>query len=179
MFGWIVPHMRTTLTLVAMLVVAPLVAATTLVCWQPDRWGSSANPLAIATIAFFGVLSVPLWPTYIPALIITPLLMKRVSAHRTFVHLPLAVLVMLSILVGALAGSCVFTPVVLLASMDATGSGLVLNWLATGAVSGAVTLTLISLIHRFVDHRAEPSAALNVGPATPPPIPTVTERLLR
>jgi hypothetical protein len=167
--------MKTMLTLMAMLVVAPLVAATTLVCWQPDRWGGSVNPLAIAAIAFFGVLSVPLWPTYIPALIITPLLMKRVSAHRSFVHLPLAVLVVLSILVGALAGSCVIMPVVLMASMDSTGSDLVLNWLATGAVSGAVTLTLISLIHRLVDARAEPSAAPNGGPATPPPIPTVTK----
>ena len=158
-----------------MLVVAPLVAATTLVCWQPDRWGGSVNPLAIAMIAFFGVISVPLWPTYIPAVIITPLIMKRVSAHRAFLRLPLPVLVGLSLLVGALAGSCVIMRAVLMASMDSTGSDLVLNWLTTGAVSGAVTLALISLIHRLVDTRAEPCASPNGGPATPPPIPTVTE----
>jgi hypothetical protein len=167
--------MKMMLTLMAMLVVAPLVAATTLVCWQPDRWGGSVNPLTIATIAFFGVLSVPLWPTYIPALIITPLLMKRVTAHRTFMHLPLAALVVLSILVGAIAGSCVIMPVVLLALMDTTGSDLVLNWLVTGAASGAVTLTLVSLVHRLVNARAEPSAAPNGRPATPPPILTVTD----
>lgn len=169
------PHMKTMLTFAAMLVVAPLVAATTLVCWQPDRWGGSVNPLAIAAIASFGVLSVPLWPTYIPALILTPLLMRRVSAHRAFVRLPLPVLVGLSLLVGAPAGACVLMPVALMASKDSRGSDLVLSWLATGAVSGAVTLTLISLIHRLVVTRAGPSATQNCSPAASPPTPAVKE----
>lgn len=169
--------MKTTLTLVAMLVIAPLVAAAILVGWQPDRWGGSVNPLAtIAGMAFFGVFTVPLWPTYLPSLIIIPLVMKRVAASRAFVRLPILILSVLSLVVGALAGSCVIVPIAfLMASNDSTGSDLFGNFLAAGAVSGAVTLTLISLIHRLVGPDAGQYSSRNVGPATPPPIPTATE----
>jgi hypothetical protein len=153
--------MKTKLTFAALLVIAPLVAATTLVCWQPERWGGSINPLAIATIAFFGLLSVPLWPTYIPALIVTPLVMKWVSASQAFTRLPVAALVVLSLLIGALVGLGVIMPVVPMESKD---PDLILNWRSAGAVAGAVTLVVISLIHRFV-----PTSA------TPPPIPTDTD----
>ncbi|MEI6862499.1 MAG: hypothetical protein WCL04_09640 [Verrucomicrobiota bacterium] len=152
--------MKTKLTFAALLVVAPLVAATTLVCWEPARWGGSISPLAIATMAFFGVLSVPLWPTYIPALIITPLVMKRVSASRVFMRLPLPALMGVSLLVGALAGFGVIMPVV----PELKDSDLVLMWASAGAAAGAVTLTLIFLIHRFVP-----------SPDTPPPIPPSTK----
>jgi len=150
--------MKTKLTFAALLVVAPLVAATTLVCWQPARWGGSINPLAITTIAFFGLLSVSLWPTYIPTLIITPLVMKRVSASQAFMRLPLAVLVVLSLLTGALAGLGVIMPVV---PIESQNPDIILNWRSAGAVAGAVTLVVIALIHRFVP-----------TPATPLPIPT-------
>jgi hypothetical protein len=166
--------MKTILTVVTMLTVAPLIAATTLVFWVPDRFGGSSL-LAIPAMAFFGVISVPLWPTYIPALVVTPLVMNRVARFRAFVRLPLPVLGGLSLLVGAPAGVCVMIPVLQLSLNSPSDSGLALMWAGAGGVSGAITLTVISFIHRLAGPRAEPNAAPNDGPATPPPIPRVTE----
>jgi hypothetical protein len=159
--------MKTILTFGLMLIVAPLVAATTPVCWQPGCWGGSMNPLGIVGIALFGVLSVPLWPTYIPSLIITPIVMKRLSTSRAFLELPLPIFPGVSVLIGALSGCCVIFPLVLGTSRDSTGSDLVLNWLAAGAASGAVTLTLVALIYRLLGPGQQPGAAPNEEAATP------------
>jgi hypothetical protein len=150
--------MKAVLSVVVMLTVAPLVAVTTLVCWEPERWGGSLNPLAIAVMALFGLLSVPLWPTYIPALIITPLLMNWVSAHRAFGRLSLPIFLGLFLLVGAVAGVCVMIPLILMALNDSLDYHQALTWVGAGAVSGAVTLALICLLYRYEEHRAEPNA---------------------
>ena len=89
--------MKAILSIAAMLTVGPLVAVTTLVCWQSERWAGSLNPMAIVVMALFGLLTVPLWPTYIPALV----------------------------------------------------------WAVAGAVSGAVTLTLICLLYRYEERPTE------------------------
>jgi hypothetical protein len=157
--------MKAILSVLAMLTVAPLVAATTLVCWQPERWGGSLNPLAIAVMAFFGLFTVPLWPTYIPALIITPLLMNWISAHRGFGRLPLPVLLGLSLPVGAVAGVCVTMPLFLVALHDSSDYHQALPWAGAGAVAGAITLTLICLLYRYEGRRAELAAPPNGGPA--------------
>jgi hypothetical protein len=147
--------MKAVLSVAVMLTVAPLVAVTTLVCWEPERWGGSLNPLAIAVMALFGLLSVPLWPTYIPAIIITPLLMSWISTHRAFGRLSLPIFLGFSLLVGAVAGVCVMIPLILMALNDSSDSHQALAWMGAGAVSGAVTLTLICLLYRYEEHRAE------------------------
>ena len=130
-----------------MLTIAPVVAATTLVCGHPDRWGGSMSPLNIVVIAFFGLFTVPLWPTYIPAIMVTPLLMKWVAAHPAFRTFPLPLLFALSLLIGAMAGVCVLAFVIVLSASDSTE--LALDWAAAGAVSGALTLSVICLIYRY------------------------------
>lgn len=124
--------MRTKITFAVMLIVAPLIAATMLGCWQPARWGGSVNPLAIITMAFFGLLSVPLWLTYIPALIITPWVMKPVSASRIFRCLSLPALIILSLLLGGVAGFGVIMPIVPRESQDLD---LIVNWVSAGVVA--------------------------------------------
>jgi hypothetical protein len=159
--------MKAILSVLAMLIVAPLVAVTTLVCWQPERWGGSLNPLAIAVMALFGLLTVPLWPTYIPALIITPLLMNWISAQRAFARLSLPVLLGLSLSVGAVAGLCVMIRLFLMALNDAPDYHQALPLAGAGAVSGAITLTLICLVYRYEERRDEPTALPNSGSAKP------------
>lgn len=131
-----------------MLTIAPFAAAATLVCWSLDRWGGSLNPLNIAIMAFFGLFTVVVWPTYIPAIILAPLLMRRIASYRAFTALPLPLLVGLALLLGSVAGVCVLAPVVFLSLSDSRA--LVLNWVGAGAVSGALTLTVIFLIYRYV-----------------------------
>jgi hypothetical protein len=142
-----VNHMRALLSVAAMLTLAPISAVTTLVAWQPDRWGGSLNPLNIVAMSIFGLLTVPLWPTYIPAVVLTPVLMKRVAAHQLFTKLPLPALIGLSLLAGATGGACVLGLFVLL-SLEHSGSPA-MNWTVAGAVSGALTLTLGCLSYRY------------------------------
>jgi len=159
--------MRKLLTIVAMLTVAPVTAVTALVCYAPDRWGGSFNPLDILVMSFFGLITVPLWPTYIPAVVLTPWLMSGVASRRWFVESPLWLVLPLSCVVGAVLGTAVFSPLLLMSSHEKT---TFVNWALAGAVSGAATLAVISCIHRCVGAESEPSASPNGGPATPPPI---------
>ena len=141
------PTIRTLLTVAVMLTLAPVVAATTLVCWQPDRWGGSVNPLDILFMAFLGLITVPLWPTYILAMLITPRLMRRAAAHPAFRTFPLPWLFGLSWLTGAVAGVGVMAFVIFLSLTNS--AELAMNGAAAGAVSGALTLSVICLIYRY------------------------------
>lgn len=152
---------KTILSVIAMVVLAPLVATTTLVCGWPERWGGSISPLAIITMALFGLITIPLWPTYIPAIILTPLLMRKIAPHRLFINLSIPVLVLTSLLLGALGGLCIMFPVIRMS----LHTEFALQWKMAGACSGAITLTVICLIHRCIsDEGAE---------QCPPPLPRV------
>ena len=105
------------------------------------------SPLNIIVIAFFGLFTVALWPTYIPAIIVAPLWMRWVAAHRVFRTCPLPLLFGLSLSIGAMAGVCVLAFVIFLSWTDS--AELALNWAAAGAVAGALTLSVICLIYRY------------------------------
>jgi len=159
--------MRIVLAVLVMTIVAPIAAVTTLVCWNPERWGGSINPLAILGMAFFGVITTPLWPTYIPAIVLTPLVVSRIARLQVFKRMPLVIICGVSVVIGGICGIAVISIVVPWhESLD-----LILNWVSADAVSGAVALAVISLIYRWMPS-AEPCAPPNGGPATPPPIPT-------
>ena len=130
-----------------MLTIAPVAAVTTLVCWSPERWGGSLNPLHILVMAFFGLFTVFLWPTYIPAIVLTPHLMRRIAAREAFTRAPLPLLIATSMLIGAGAGICIFAFVIFMSLADS--SELALSWMTAGAVSGALTLSVICLIYRY------------------------------
>jgi hypothetical protein len=128
-----------------MLTVSPILAATTLVCWNPERWGGSLNPLSILVMAAFGIITIPLWPTYIPALAVTPFIMRRIAELRVFKRLPLPLILAVSLVIGAFAGIGVISIIV----PWHESKDLVLNWASAGAVSGGFTLALISFIYRY------------------------------
>ena len=156
-------EIKTILSVIAMVILAPLVATTTLVCGWPECWGGSISPLAIITMALFGLITTPLWPTYIPAIILTPFLMRRIAPHRLFMNLPIPVLVLMSLLLGALGGLCVMFPVIRMSLHD--GAEFALQWKMAGACSGAMTLTVICLIHRCISEEGAEQC--------PPPLPRV------
>lgn len=160
----IIKDRRWILGVIAMLTVAPLVAATTLVCGWPECWGGTVNPLVIVAMSCFGLVTVPLWPTYIPAIILTPWLVRQVAARRTFADAPLPLLLLPVMLVGALGGLCVMAPVILLSLGDASYAR---QWETAGAISGAVTSAVICLIFRFGLHGIA---------QCPPPLPQIQDR---
>jgi hypothetical protein len=133
------------LSILVMTIVAPVAAVTTLVCWNPERWGGSVNPVAILGMAFFGVITTPLWPTYIPSVLLTPLVMSRIARRQIFQTMPLTIIGGVSAVIGAICGIAVISIIVPWhESLD-----LVLNWVSAGAVAGAVALPAVSLIYRW------------------------------
>lgn len=128
-----------------MVTLSPFLAVTTLVCWNPERWGGSLNPLAILVMSLFGLITVPLWPTYIPALAAIPFVMRRVANSGWFKSKSVRVILGYSFLFGTIAGVGVISVIVpWRESVD-----LILNWVVAGAVSGGFTLPVISLIFHF------------------------------
>jgi hypothetical protein len=96
-------------------------------------------------MALFGLITTPLWPTYIPALILTPLLMRMVARSQLFKTMRLPVLIGLSLMVGAIAGALVLVRVIL---MSVNEPRLAMNWAIAGALAGSITMCVIILVYR-------------------------------
>jgi hypothetical protein len=136
-----------------MLTLAPFLTVATLVLWAPDHFGGSVDLLSIIVLTFFGLITVPLWATFIPALFLTPLLMDGVSRCDWFRRLPLSAALGLSIPAGMLAGMAVMG-IILPWGEDAGGAYVILAWLIASAVSGGATLPVIAAIYRYGTDRA-------------------------
>jgi len=159
------PILRTFLSVAVILFIAPLITVTVLVCHHPERWGGSVNPLNILIMSVFGLFTVKLWPTYIPAIVITPLFMRWFANKPTFISSPLPLILGGGLLVGAVAGVGVLSYIVLISLKDS--SELAFSWALAGAISGGSTLMIICLIYRFVQGKNQATAAAH---ATPPPL---------
>jgi len=154
------------LTAVLMLTLAPISAVTALVGYNPDRWDGRGNPLLlipkILAMAFFGLFTTPLWPTFIPAVLLTPLLMQIAAQQPIFRQMPMAWLLAISLCIGAVAGIVVLSPV--FKGSVADSRDLTMNWICAGAVSGAVTLSAITLMHRFMNNGKNCPATFTAKP---------------
>jgi hypothetical protein len=139
------PIVKAAVSVILMLSLAPVLAVSVLVFSNPDRWGESQHPVAILVMSFFGLFTTPLWPTYIPALILTPIVMHKLSQTAIFQRIPLSLLLGLALAVGAVAGAAVLVPMVLMEWADSRGYST--SWAKAGAVSGAITLTTIAILY--------------------------------
>jgi hypothetical protein len=129
------------------LTLAPVVACSTVVLLDASYWGGSFNPLIVITMAVFGLFTAPIWPTYIPALIITPILMTAVTRCTGFFKIHLCYVIIISLLIGSLAGVAILWPIVLRVLSDHEPT-LATNWAIAGAVAGGITLTSIVMVYR-------------------------------
>jgi len=141
------PITKAAISVFMLLSLAPIVAVSALVFGDPERWSESQHPLAILVMAFFGLFTTPLWPTYIPALVLTPLIMHKVSQKRLFKKVPFALLLIIALAVGAVAGVFVMFPLILMERADSSGHPA--NWAMAGAVSGALSLVMITILYRM------------------------------
>jgi len=96
-------------------------------------------------MAVFGLFTIPLWITYIPALVITPFAMKKLAGRNYFYDAPMWKFISISVVVGSLLGAIVLSPM-----MDSTNF---LNWSLSGCISGSITLTLIAIVYRLGNKR--------------------------
>ena len=137
--------MKTLSTVALMVTVAPMLVVVTMSCIDPEYFGGGPYPLNVLMMTLFAVITVPMWPTYMPAIILAPIVMRRVASLPRFHTLPLPSVLVLSVATGAVAGACVMLPIVLMARPPIWAA----RWTVAGATSGAVTLALISLVYRY------------------------------
>lgn len=138
--------MKTTLCLVLLFTVLPILAAAGLISFDPNIWGGSFTLRNILGLAFFGIATVPLWLTYIPTLIVTPWVMGKLSNYHLFYSIPLWKFILISFFSGMVCGIFILSPCIFMASSSSIK--LVLNWAFAGAVSGSMTFTIIAFIYR-------------------------------
>jgi hypothetical protein len=141
---------RAVLSIITMLAVAPVVAIVTMVCLHPSQWDAKFNPLSIigfVIFAFpFALMTPQLWPTYFPAIMFIPLVMKYIALRPGFSATPLKTFVACSFLIGALAGVGVMSLLIVLALKENPSEAV--DWVWMGIVSGGITFTLITLLYR-------------------------------
>ncbi len=131
--------------IVIMLTIMPVTAAIGLVVFDPKNWGGPPTIQNILMMALFGLISVPLWITYIPSLLATPSIMNDISANILFHSIPVWKFIALSLTIGAIVGILILSPSIY---MSRESLKLMLNWAWAGAFSGSITFTIISLIYR-------------------------------
>ena len=130
-----------------MLTIAPILAATGLLSYDPSRWGGELNLMNIIGLAIFGSISVPLWFTYIPSLIFTPIILKRLSEKDKFYTIPLWRFYIFSIFCGCVGGIFVLLPAILLSGPKSID--MALNWIWSGFIAGGITFPILSSLYRF------------------------------
>lgn len=97
-------------------------------------------------MSVFGLITVPVWLTYVPALIITPIYMQKVSSKPDFQTNRIGEFVAKAMLRGAIGGIIVLAPAWVLTLAEPIK--LTLNWIFAGVVSGVITGVAISFTYR-------------------------------
>ena len=128
-----------------MVTIAPIILFTALVCWNPEGVGGSINPLLMLAGSVFVLFTTELWPTYIPAVVLTPLIVRQVARMQSFQNLPMLFLLSIAFVLGFIAGVGVVSIIVPWHESAKVISALC----AAGGVSGGVTLAIISFIFRY------------------------------
>jgi len=129
-----------------MLTVAPFTATFALVHFDPSNWGGSTSIKTILEMSIFGLITVPLWLTYIPALIVTPIYMQKLATKTNFHTSSIGEFTATAIIRGAIGGVIVLAPAWIMTLTEPIK--LTLNWLFAGVVSGVITGTAISFTYR-------------------------------
>jgi len=163
------------LSIVLMVTLAPFTTVTALVLYDPNRWGGPPTLGSLIVMSIFAVITIPMWITYIPAIVITPILMNAIARHKAFVRLPIIGLALLALPLGALAGIVILSPGWMRTLSDTVD--LTINWMFAGAASGAITFTMITIIYKTLiikgigssNQRFEGTAHPRTGSPSPQP----------
>ena len=139
--------MKPIICIIIMLTVGPIIAASGLILYDPSRWGGEINLNNIIGLALFGLISPPLWFSYIPVLVFTPVIFKRLSEKEQFYTATIKKFYAMSILYGCIVGVFVMLPFVVIAASKSVDVSL--NWLWSGVFAGGITLPIISSIYRL------------------------------
>jgi hypothetical protein len=139
--------MKTLLCVIILLFATPTLAATCLAFFDPKHWGGEPTVPGILMMAIFGVLTVPMWLTYLPTLVLTPMAMNRMASNEKFHSMPLWELLLFAVMIGAVIGIFIMSPMIL----RSLGSPLklIVNLIGAGSISGAISYTAITMLYKL------------------------------
>jgi len=140
--------MKQLITIITILTVMPVVAAIALISFDPQHFGGWPTPSLIIGMLVFGAVTDPIWITFLPSLILTPIIMGKISKRDRFYLTPLGSFISTSLSIGAVCGIIILSPFIIMSLSSFFTIKSLLNWLWAGAVSGAVTFTIIALVYR-------------------------------
>lgn len=130
-----------------MLTITPISAVFGLVIYDPVNWRGTVSLPNIFIMAIFGLLTVQVWPTYISSIVMTPIIMKKLSSTALFHTIPLWKFFGISIIGGIVAGQFILLPCILMAATDSIK--ITLNWVSSGVAAGIATFPIIAGMYRF------------------------------
>jgi len=107
--------------------------------------GERFNLLIIFSMMLFVYITLPIWCTYIAYLAFVPLVFEDLAKKIEFVAIPIIRFRILYSFYGALTGILVISPLIVLSS---SSIDMMLVWLAAGAFSGAISISLVANIYR-------------------------------
>jgi hypothetical protein len=81
-------RIRGIITVLIMLTIAPFSAVIGMVLSDPELWESSMNLETLLVFSMFGIITVPLWITYLPMTILSPFIMKYFKQSRSVLFTP-------------------------------------------------------------------------------------------
>lgn len=131
-----------------MVTVAPSLVILTLAFSNPAEFGGNPDLQSVLMMYLFALITIPLWITYIPSIILTPIILNRIRKIAAFYNISIITLLALSALSGAVVGVLIMAPVLFLV-VQSEPNNLFFSWILSGAVSGSITLTIIVLIYRI------------------------------
>ena len=108
-------------------------------------WKYRINLFEWAQVIIFGLIVTQLWITYIPVLIVTPILMRNISKKEKFYSLSLSKFIAISISMGIVVGFFAMFPCLILSRKNIE---LFITTIAAGVFSGVITSLLIALLYR-------------------------------
>lgn len=135
------------ISLLILVTIAPLLVILTLAFSNPEEFGGNLDLQSILMMYLFALITVPLWTTYIPSIILTPIILHRMQKIEAFYRISILTLIVLSALSGGFIGILVMAPILFIS--QAEQNNLFFSWILSGAISGSITLTIIVLIYRM------------------------------
>ena len=138
---------RPIISVLVMVTISPLLVILTLTLANPGEFGGNPDLQSILMMYMFALITVPLWITYIPSIILTPIILHKMRKKKSFHNISLLALIALAVMSGALIGVLILALLLFLVHKEP--NNLFSSWILSGAVSGAISLTIIVLIYRF------------------------------
>jgi hypothetical protein len=140
---------RPIISVLVMVTISPLLVILTLTFSNPAEFGGNPDLQSVLMMYMFALITVPLWITYIPSIILTPIVLHKMRKKKSFYNISIFALIALAGMSGALIGELILAPLLFLVHKEP--NNLFSSWILSGAVSGSISLTIIVLIYRFGD----------------------------